>query len=254
MANEMTILKAEERKEQGSSAAGRLRRAGFLPAAVTRIKGGTTLLKLSAHEFGALLRSRGQQQQLLTLDVAGISVPAMLREIQYHPLSGVPINADFGEIDLTRKIRIKIPLFISGEPTGVKLENGVLQHLLHSLEVECLPTDVVESFTADVSSIKLNQSMFVKDLKLGDKYTILTGKDTVIALVAEPEAEEVVATEETAATAEGATPAEPEVIAKGKKEEEGAEGEGAAAEKGAEGKGAEKGAAAKPEKGGKAKK
>lgn len=209
MSNELTILKAEARAESGSAASGRLRRAGYIPAAVTRIEGGSTLLKINAREFGALLRARGEQQQLLSLDVQGSPLPAMLREIQYHPLTGLPINADFGEVDLTRKVRIRIPLYISGDPVGVKIGGGILQQLLHTIEVDCLPIDIVESFTVDVSSLEVDASLFVKDLQLGDKYTIVTGKGLVVARVAAPEEDG------SAAAGEGT----PEVITKGKKDD-----------------------------------
>jgi large subunit ribosomal protein L25 len=209
MANELTILKAEARAESGSAASGRLRRTGYIPAAVTRINGGSTLLKINAREFGALLRAHGEQQQLLSLDVQGTPLPAMLREIQYHPLTGLPINADFGEVDLTRKVRIRIPLYISGDPVGVKIGGGILQQLLHTIEVDCLPTDIVESFTVDVSSLELDASLFVKDLQLGDKYTIVTGKGLVVARVAAPEEDG------NGAAGDGT----PEVITKGKKDD-----------------------------------
>ena len=224
MAEELTILKAEEREEQGSAASRRLRRAGFVPGAVTRIDHSKSLLlKINAREFMALLRSRGEQQQLLKLDVSGKEIHAMLREIQYHPLTGLPINADFGESDLNRKIRIRIPLFVSGEPEGVRLEGGILQQMLHSIEVECSPIDVVESFTVDVSALKVDESLFVKDLQLGDKYTIVTGKGNVIALVTAAETAETEAA--AAAVGEDGKPLQPEVISKGKKEEAEAEGD-----------------------------
>ncbi|MBP5511719.1 MAG: 50S ribosomal protein L25 [Kiritimatiellae bacterium] len=229
MAKEMIILKAEERTEQGSAASRRLRRAGYIPGAVTRIEGGASLLlKINAREFGALLRKHGEQQQLLKLDISGKETAAMLREIQYHPVTGLPTNADFGEIDLSQKVRISIPLEVVGEPAGVRLEGGILQQMLHEVEVECLPTDVVDKFEIDVSELKLDQSLFVKDLKLGDAYTIVTEKTDVVALVSAPEDETA------AASAEGeAGKEEPEVITKGKKDEAGEGGDKAAAAKSA---------------------
>jgi len=218
MAKEEIKMKAEPRAEQGSSAAGRLRRAGVLPAAVNRIEGGTTLVKLDAHVFQTMLRHHASEHVLVTLDLDGKDVPVLMREVQYNVMTGAPIHVDFGEISLTKKLRISIPLYLLGEPEGVKVEGGILQHNLRTIEVDCLPTEIVEHFDVDVSALKLNQSLFVRDLKLGDKFTVITGKNVPVATVVEAAAEEAAAApaEGAAAAGEGANP---EVIAKGKKEE-----------------------------------
>jgi large subunit ribosomal protein L25 len=228
MANEQIRLKAEARAEQGSAAAGRLRRAGSLPAAVNRIGGDTTLVKLDTHAFTLMLRHHASEHMLVTLELDGQEIPALLREIQHDVITGKPIHADFGEISLSKKIRISIPLRLTGDPEGVKIGGGVLAQMLRTVEVECLPTEIVEGFDVDVSGVKLGQSLFVNDLKLGDAYAVITSKTLVVANVAAPE-------EEAAATpaAEGAAPAAPEVIAKGKKEEEGAAAPAAAGGKAA---------------------
>ncbi len=222
MANEQIRLKAEPRSEQGSVAVGRLRRAGSIPAAVNRIGGDTTLLKLNTHAFIIMLRHHASEQMLVTLDLDGQEIPALMREVQYDVMNGHPIHVDFGEISLSKKIRVSIPLHLVGEPEGVKLGGGILQQMLRSVEVECLPTEIAETFDIDVSALKVGQSIFARDLKLGDAYTVITGKDAVVTTVAAPE-------EDAAAVAAEAAPT-PEVINKGKKEE-GAEGAASAAKK-----------------------
>mgnify|MGYP001229767543 CR=1 FL=1 len=241
-------IKAEARTEQGSGAVRRLRRTGLIPGSVTRMKnGGTLLVKLSAHDFMLAMRGHTSKQLLVTLELNGSEVPALMREVQNDVIGGTPIHVDFGEVSLTQKVRVTVPLYLVGEPTGVKLEGGILEQVLRTLEVECLPTDIVEKFTADTSALKLNDSLFVRDLKLGDKYTLVTRPDVAVAVVTAPEAEEVATPVATAATAEAASP---EVITKGKKEEEGAEGaaeSGKPGEKKAEGKPGEKAGEKKPE-------
>jgi large subunit ribosomal protein L25 len=220
MANQI-MLKAEARTEQGSGAARRLRRAGFVPAAINSLDGGTKLLKLNAHAFGSMLRHHTSDHLLINVELDGKVVPALLREVQHDVMDGSAVHADFGEVSLTKKIRINIGLRLVGEPEGVKTEGGILEQTLRQIEVECLPTDMVESFQVDVSALKLGQSLAVRDLKLGDLFTVITGKDVAVATVVAMAAEEVVETAEVAAGAtEGAAP---EVIAKGKKDEEGAE-------------------------------
>ena len=222
MANEEIRMKAELRMEQGSGAVGRLRRAGSVPAAVNRIGGGTTLAKIDAHAFKTMLRHHASEQMLVTLELDGKDVPALMREVQYDVITGYPIHADFGEVSLTKKIRVQIPVRLVGEAEGVKVEGGILQQMIRTVDVDCLPMDIIEHFDVDISSLKLNQSLFVRDLKMGDAYTIITGKDVAVATVAKPE-EEVAA-----AVVEEAVPTTPEVIIKGKKEEAAA-AEGAAA-------------------------
>jgi len=224
MANEVIKVKAEPRAEQGSNAVGRLRRAGALPAAVNRIEGGTTLVKLDAHVFKIMMRHHASEHVLVTLDLDGKEVPTLVREVQYNVMTGAPIHVDFGEISLTKKLRVSIPLYLLGEPEGVKIDGGILQHNLRTIEVDCLPMDIAEHLDVDVSALKLNQSLFVRDLKLGDKFTVITGKNVPVATVVEAAEEEVVAApaegvEAAVAAGEGASP---EVIAKGKKEEEAA--------------------------------
>ena len=168
-------IKAEERTEQGTAAVRRLRRAGLVPASVMSMnKGGTKLIKFNAHEFMMAMRGRSGKQLLVTLDVQGKEVPALLREMQNDVLAGTPIHVDFSEVSLSQKVRVTVPLRLVGEAVGVKLGGGVLEQVLRSIEVECLPTDIVEKFDVDVSALGLDQTLFVRDLQLGDKFTLVT--------------------------------------------------------------------------------
>ncbi len=209
-------IKASTRTEQGTAAVRRLRRDGMIPASVMSMnKGGTKLIKFDAHEFRMAMRGRSGKQLLVTLDLDGQDVPALLREMQNDVLAGTPIHVDFSEVSLTQKVRVTVPLFLVGEATGVKLGGGVLEQVLRTVEVECLPTDIVEKFEVDVSSLGLDQTLFVRDLKLGDKQTLVTRGEYAVAVVKAPEGD--------AAATPGAAPAEekaPEVIKKGKEEAE----------------------------------
>jgi large subunit ribosomal protein L25 len=193
-----------------------LRRAGLIPGAVNRIEGGTTLVKFDAHTFVQAMRRHASESVLVTLEMDDKAVSALIREIQRDVLTGAPIHVDFGEISLTKKIRVSIPIHLLGEPEGVKVGGGVLGQTLRAVEVECLPTEIIERFDVDVSAMKLAQTMFVRDLQLGEKYTVLTLKDLPVASVVS------IAEEAAATTAEGEAAATPEVITKGKKEEAGA--------------------------------
>lgn len=225
----MIQLKSEPREARGSGAARRLRRTGNVPAALNRLSGETLSLQLNAHDFGGMLSHLVSENVLVTLDVAGQPVLALLREVQHDVLSSQPIHADFGEIDPSRKMRATITILLGGEPDGVRNAGGVLTQLVRHVTVDCLPADFLETFTVDVSELKLGESLNVGALKLGEKYTLVTHADVVLAAVVAPAAEEVVAAPAEGVVAEGVAAGTPEVIAKGKKEEE---AEGAAAAKG----------------------
>ena len=181
-------IKAEVRTEQGTGAVRRLRRAGMVPASVMSMnKGGTKLIKFNAHEFMMAMRGRSGKQLLVTLDVNGTEVPALLREMQNDVLAGTPIHVDFSEVSLTQKVRVTVPLYLVGEAVGVKIGGGVLEQTLRSVEVECLPTDIVEKFEIDVSHLGLDQTLFVRDLQLGDKQTLVTRGEYAVAVVKAPD-------------------------------------------------------------------
>ena len=185
---EQIKFKASERVEVGSAAVRRLRRAGMLPGSVMRMnKGGTLLVKMDTHEFMMAVRGRSSKQMLVTLEMDGKDVPALMREKQNDVLSGMPIHVDFSEVSLTEKVRVVVPVVLTGEPVGVKLGGGVLAQVLRNVEVECLPTDIVEKFTVDISKIGLDETLFVRDLQLGDKYSLVTRGEYAVAVVKAPE-------------------------------------------------------------------
>lgn len=202
-------IKAEERTELGTGAVRRLRRTGLIPGAVNRMKGGTLPVKLSAHDFMLAMRGRTSKQLLVSLEVNGSTIPALMREVQNDVIGGTPIHVDFGEVSLTEKVRVTVPVVLTGEPVGVKIGGGILEQVLRKVDVDCLPGDIVEKFTVDVSSMNLSDTLFVRDLKLGGAYTVATRGEVPVAVIKAPDGE--------AEAAAGA--AAPEVINKGKKEE-----------------------------------
>jgi large subunit ribosomal protein L25 len=229
-------VEAQPREVGGSSQSRRLRRAGSLPGIVYGEGKVGMLIQVDAHTFSKALKHHEGEHILMDLDIAGKGTKkVLLQDIQHNHLTGKIIHVDFHEISMTKKLRVEVPLRLVGEPVGVTQMGGVLEYLVRSIEIECLPTDIPEHIDADVSALTIAQRLSVGDIKLDAKYTILTNKDLPIAAVTAPREEEV------AATPEAAVPgaAEPEVLREKKVEGE----EGAA-----EGKDA-KGAAAKDDKG-----
>ncbi len=212
-------IKAEPRTEQGTGAVRRLRRTGMIPGSVMKMKkGGTELIKLPAHDFMMAMRGHTSKQLLVTLDMDGREVAALMREVQNDVLAGTPIHVDFSEVSLAEKVRVTVPVYLIGEAVGVKLGGGVLEQPLRTIDVDCLPTDIVEKFEVDVSGLGLDQTLFVRDLNLGDKYTVVTRGEHALAVVKAPDD---VPASGAAATATDAAKT-PEVIKKGKEDEAGA--------------------------------
>ena len=210
-------MKADLRTGQGSAAARRLRRKGILPAVVKRLSGVSELIEFDALAFDNAMRHHSGDNVLVTLETGGQNVSALLRELQHDVISGNPTHADFGEVSLTEKVRVSIVIRLHGEADGVKNAGGVLDQSLRHVEVECLPTDMIEMIDVDVTALKLGESITAGDLKLDERYTLLTHADVPLATVVAPEAEEEA--EDDAEAVEGSA-AEPAVIAK-KKDEEG---------------------------------
>jgi large subunit ribosomal protein L25 len=153
----------------------------------------------------------------------------ILKELQRHVVSHQPIHADFQRINLKEKIEVRVPLRTVGEAPGVKLHGGILEYVLREFRVRAPPTAIPQHIDLDVSKLEVNMSLHVKDVPVPEGVEVLDAPDHLVANVLVP-TEEAAATP--AAGAEGAAAAaEPEVIAKGKKDEEGAEGEAKAGDK-----------------------
>lgn len=225
-------LTAQPRAQKGSADMGRLRKEGVVPAVLYGEGKPAKTVQLKLHDFEQVLRGHTGEHMLMDLAIDGDrGYKVLLKEVQHHPVSGKIVHADFYEVSMTKKLRIGIPVKLVGEPVGVSQQGGVLEHVLREVEVECLPSDILEQFEVDVSALSIGQNMSVGDIKLDPaKYQILTERTLAIAAVAAPRVEEEPVAAE--AAVEGAAAGEPEVIREKKDEEA---GEGEAGEK-AEGK------------------
>jgi large subunit ribosomal protein L25 len=233
------VVPAESRSETGKNAVRRLRSRGMIPGVLYAAGKDAQAVAVSPREIGAILKSASGENTLFDLDLGGSRRRVILKEFQREPLRGKLLHADFYEVALDKALQVSVHIELTGTPVGVKLQGGIVDFVTRELEVECLPADIPEKITVDISHLELNKHLRVSDLALGDRVKVLDEPDVVIVHVVVPRAEVV----EEAAPAEGApaeaAAAEPEVIKKGK-----LEGEAAAEEK------PEKAAAGKPEKGG----
>jgi len=225
---EKIILNAEIREETGKSKTKKLRTADIVPAVVYKDGKGSVNLKVKYRDLYDILNTSAGENILVTLKISpkgdkkAKERTCIIKEIQRHPVREDIIHVDFNEISLTEEIKVKVPVHPHGEPEGVTKDEGVLDHPLWEVEVECLPTEIPEKIEVEVAHMKIGDTIYVKDLKVPPKVKILTDPELTVVSVVPPAKEEVV--EEV--PGEGIE--EPEVIAKGKKElpeEEAAEGE-----------------------------
>ena len=219
-------LEAVKREGRGKNEANRLRTSGRIPGVVygTPSKGKAPEGVAVAVDPKALLRilhSDSGANTLITLSLDGGQSRVMVKEYQLDPITHHLLHADFYQLAMDKAITVTVPIVIKGEPKGVKLQGGLLDFVTRDIQVQCLPTDIPENIPVDVSELMLHQSIRVKDLATSAKWKTVTDGETMLVHVVMPKAEEA-ATETAAAegaaapAAAGATPAEPEVIKKGK--------------------------------------
>jgi large subunit ribosomal protein L25 len=222
------IVAAESRTETGKNANRRLRVAGKIPGVLYGEKKKAVQIAVAPKEIATILRSASGENTLFDLQLDGSRRKVILKEFQQEPLKGKLIHADFYEVALDKELHVKVHVEIVGTAIGVKRDGGVLDFVTRELEIACLPTNIPEKISVDVSELEIGKHLRVHDLKLPEKIRLLTDAELVVVHVVTPRAEEAAPTAEAAA----ATAAEPEVIKKGKADAEGEEKAEAAPAKG----------------------
>ena len=215
-------LNASLREGIGKQKAKKLRAAKRIPAVVYGHGIKVPSVEVSQDDFLKVIHTKAGENVIIQLNVDGFKKfekTVVIKEIQINPTTDAIQHVDFNAISLTEKIKVKVPLHVKGEAPGVK-EGGILDVVHHEIEVECLPTSIPERIDADVSNLKIGDTIHLRDLTFPSGVTPQFMAEEVIVTVHAPKAEEV------AEPVEGAI--EPEVI--GKKKEEGEEEEVAAPE------------------------
>lgn len=215
-------LNVTKRSELGSSAMRRLRLNGIIPGIVYGKGEDSIPVKISISDIHSVKGGYLAENVLLDLTVkengGNLNKTVIIKEIQKDAIRGDWLHIDFNEISLKEKLKTKVAVEITGTAVGVA-QGGILEQIMHELEIECLPTDIPPHIDIDVTNLNIGQTIYVKDITVPQKVTVLSDSEQPVVSVAVPRAEEEVAP----APVEG-EPAEPEVISKGKKEEEEIEG------------------------------
>lgn len=199
------VFAARKRADTGSREANRLRRSGRIPAVMYGRSGTAVAVDVDALEFVKGIRGISEST-IVKLDVDGTAHEAFVKDTQRNILNGSILHVDFYEVESGKLLRAKVSLHVTGTAAGTR-EGGILENPLHEIEVECFPKNLPERLEVDVSSLKVNQSIHVRDLKLGEGVRLLSNPDQVIALVKYAKSEAASAEAAPAAAAPAAAPA-----------------------------------------------
>jgi large subunit ribosomal protein L25 len=226
MAEEIVVT-AKQRTDRGKNEARRLRASGLIPAVVYGGKDEPQAVAVDPKTLLRVLKSESGRNSILSLDFGkGPKTSAILKAWQVDPVKESFLHADFYRIAMDVAIKVTVPIVAKGEAKGVKVDGGILEIIMRTVQVECLPGDIPERIEIDVTDLGMHDAIRVSALPVSAKVKLLDDAEQVVVHVIAVK-EEVAATP-AAAPAEGeaaapATPAEPEVMKKGKKEEEPAE-------------------------------
>jgi large subunit ribosomal protein L25 len=213
---ENATLKAAVREETGKGAMRRLRREGRIPAVIYGHGEETRSLSVDAHDFEMLVKNHSLDTTLVELTIEGESrkgapVRTLVAEVQTHPYKPQVLHVDFQQIHAGERVTVEVPVHLVGTAAGVRA-GGVLQHVLHQIEVECTVEEIPESFDLDVSGLEIGDSIHVSDLTVPEGVDVLIDAVRTICTVAAPTVLEVPEAAPAAAEPErvGAEPAETE--------------------------------------------
>jgi large subunit ribosomal protein L25 len=209
---EKVVLKANVRSSISKSARSELRKVGKIPGVYYSKHGSPIPIGVVEKEINPLVYTTETHLISLQLDTKE-ELDCVIKDIQFDPITDRVVHFDLLGLTSGETFQLEVPVQFHGSPVGVK-EGGVLQTLLHKLEIECLPKDIPQRIDINIQGLKLGDAIHVKDLNL-ENLTILNPEDAVIVTVTHPKAEKEPAAEGTEAAA-----AEPEVIGKEKAEKE----------------------------------
>jgi large subunit ribosomal protein L25 len=213
------VVQAQERDKnsRGKNEARRLRASGRVPAVVYGAKKDSVAVSVDPKQISKILRSESGHNTIFDLELGTEKTKAMIVDWHYEPVKGKLLHLDLKRIAMDEKIRVKVPIHLTGEAVGVKQQGGILDQVLREVELECLPADIPASLNADISALVFGQVLRVSDLPHSGSVKFITDANQTVAHVTSVK-EEVAPTPEAVATDAAAAPAEPEVIKKGKQE------------------------------------
>lgn len=225
---EQINLDVQLRNTKGSAPAAKLRRADIIPAIIYGGKEKPTSIQTDKKIYDRIHRQHAGESLIYHLNVLDngkkiADFPAIIKDVQLHPVSDQVIHVDFNRISLDKEIEIKVKVIVKGEAIGVKRDGGTLDHMMWELDIVCLPTNIPHHVEVDITNLGIHDAIHVKDIVLPKGVTTKHDPESVVVTVAGSMKEETGAAE--GEVAAGAN--EVEVLKEKKKEE----GEAAAGKK-----------------------
>ena len=215
-------LSANARDGKGKGAARSLRSQGQVPAVIYGHGRQPQPLALNARDLDKLLSHIQAESTVIEVTVDGHTAKTLIREIQRHPIKRQILHVDFQALVAGEKVTVSLPFVLLGFQEGVRLEGGVLDQTLREIEIEVDPSNIPDHVEYDITNMVIGDSVHISDLKVPEGVEVIDDPETSVAVLAAPRAviEEVAAVAEPVEGEAGAV-AEPEVIGRGKEEEEG---------------------------------
>ena len=184
-------IQADARDVGSKGKARRLRQSGKIPAVLYGPKTQAVALELNSKDFSSRIAGM-EGSHLVRLKSAASTLAekvALVKDMQYHPLTGEVIHADLYEVDLTAKIQVNVPLHFVGKAAGVT-RGGILQPIVREIEVECLPLDIPEYFNVEVSGLDIGDSIHIEELAMPSGVTAIYDSNFALVTVVTPSVEE----------------------------------------------------------------
>jgi large subunit ribosomal protein L25 len=217
ISNEVVEAQQRPAESRGKNEARRLRATGNIPAVVYGAKKDPVSITVNPKHITRILHSDSGHNTIFDLQINGNKEKVMIVDWQYEPLKDRLLHIDLKRIDMSKPIRVSVPVSLIGVPEGVKTQGGILDQVVREVEIECLPSDIPSHLDVNVEQLKFGDVLRVSDLPHSGKIKFLTAEDQTIAHVTAVKEEVAPAPAEVAAAP---TTAEPEVIKKGKQETE----------------------------------
>jgi len=216
------LVEAQPRPEAArtKNAARRVRAGGRIPAVVYGAKKESVSITVDPKQISRILHSDSGHNTVFDLKFGEEQTKAMIVDWQYEPIKGTLMHIDLKRIAMDQTLQVSVPVLLTGTPEGVKTQGGILEQMLREVEIECLPADIPDHIDVDVTPLVFGQVLRVSDLPHGGKIKFVTDETQPVAHITAVKEVVEAAPAEAGAEAAAATPAEPEVIKKGKQETE----------------------------------
>ena len=212
----MSKLIVKKRNNQGTSSSRRMRSDGLLPGIIYGSDKESNIVEMNLNQVEKILKNHSSDSVLIEVDLEDEgSVRVLLKEVQYHPVTSSILHVDLQRVVAGKPIQVDVAIELNGEPEGVK-SGGIIDHKIHSLSVECLPKDMIESIPVDITNLEIGDSLNVSDIIVTSKIKILSDENLQVISINAPKVIDS-SDEETEEPDEAST--EPEVITEKNEEE-----------------------------------